>query len=202
MQRVGETLPRLDSASREVHGLGQILRAPADDVWTGHDASETRVKAASAQGRLLDYRFVHFATHGQLGSGPGRPPALVLSLFETGPDGTQPANDGLFTIGEASAIKLNADLVVLSGCHTGRGAIALGEGVTGLARAFLGAGARGVLCSLWTLDDAEATETMLEIYRSILAGKEPAVALREAKLKMIHAGWPPFRWAPLILIGQ
>ena len=202
LRSLGENLPRLTAASREVHEAGKALGAPAEDVWTGLDASETRLKAASSQGRLADYRLVHFAIHGRLGSGPGRPPALVLSLYEAETDKRPPTNDGLLTIGEASAIKLNADLVVLSGCHTGRGEMALGEGVTGLARGFLNAGTRGVLCSLWTLDDEEATDSMLGIYRSIVAGQDHAVALGEAKRKMIRAGLPPFRWAPLILIGQ
>jgi CHAT domain-containing protein/tetratricopeptide (TPR) repeat protein len=202
LERLGEALPRLTSASREVREAGQTAGAPKEDLWIGLDASETRLKEASGQGRLSAYRFVHFATHGQLGSGSDRPPALVLSLTEGGPDVNSPANDGIFTIGEASALQLNADLVVLSGCHTARGELALGEGVTGLARAFLIAGTRGVVCSLWTLDDTDATDAMRQVYRSIVAGQPPAVALRQAKLKMIREGQTPFRWAPLILIGR
>ena len=201
-ERLGEDLPRLISASREVSEAGQALGAPIEDIWTGRDASETRLKTASARNQLLAYRFVHIATHGLLGAGPGRPPALVLSLAGDEPGSSQPEDDGLLTIGEVSALRLNADLIVLSGCRTGRGEVSAGEGVTGIARAFLCAGTRAVICSLWTVDDVEAARTMTDMYQRLAAGRETAVALREAKLKMILAGWPPSRWAPFILIGQ
>ena len=200
--RLAENLPRLTSGGRGIHEVGRILGEPAEDVWTGLDASETRLKAASSQGRLSDYRYIFISAHARLGSGPARPPALILSLFEVRLDGNHIANDGLLTIGEASALRLNADLVVLSGCHSGVGNLAHGEDVTSLGRAFMSAGARGVLCSLWIVEDTDGTETIVNIFRALAAGQKPAVALREAKLKMIRAGWPPFRWAPLILIGQ
>ena len=118
-----------------------------------------------------------------------------------GPDVDSVANDGVFQVPEAITLKLGADLVVLSGCPTARGDLALGEGVTGLARAFLVAGSRGVVCRLWILDDSEASEAMRRFYLSLVACQPPSEALRQAKLQMIREGQPPFRWAPLILIG-
>jgi CHAT domain-containing protein/tetratricopeptide (TPR) repeat protein len=201
-RRIGEPLPRLASTNREVREAGQTVGAPKEDIWMGFDASEARLKIASDQGRLADFRFLHFATHGQLGAGVDRPPSLILSLTDREKEQASPENEGILTIGEASSLHLNADMVVLSGCHTARGELDPGEGVTGLARAFLIAGTRGVACSLWILDDSEAAEAIRDVYKAIVAGETPARALRQVKLKMIRDGQTPFRWAPLILIGQ
>jgi CHAT domain-containing protein len=97
---------------------------------------------------------------------------------------------------------MNADLVVLSACRTGQGRLNNGEGVTGLARAFLYAGSRGVLSSLWSVDDAETAHFMTDLYGQLKEGKAAADAVREAKLKMIAEGKPPVFWAPFILIGE
>jgi CHAT domain-containing protein len=201
-ESLGEELPRLVFAGQEVTDAGRVLRAPAEDLWTGRDATEIRLETASARNQLVEYRFLHIATHGLLGAGPGRPPALVLSLAGEEPVSGELKEDGLLTIGEVGALRLNADLVVLSGCRTGRGEISAGEGVTGLARAFMYAGTRGVICSLWSVDDAETARTMTGMYQRLTVDCETAVALREAKLKMIRAGWSPSRWAPFILIGN
>jgi CHAT domain-containing protein len=103
---------------------------------------------------------------------------------------------------EVLNLKLNADLVVLSACRTGRGLLADGEGVTGLARAFLYAGSRGVLCSLWAVDDRETAQLMTAMYGGLKNRQPTAAALRAAKLEQIRAGKPPFYWAPFILIGE
>ena len=99
-------------------------------------------------------------------------------------------------------LKLNADLVVLSACETGKGRLYAGEGVTGLARAFLYAGSRGVVCSLWSVDDRETAELMTALYKQLRQGRASADALRQAKLAMIHADKPPVYWAPFILLGE
>ena len=111
-------------------------------------------------------------------------------------------NDGFLRLNEVTSLKLNADLVVLSACRSGQGELRYGEGVSGLARAFLYAGSRGVVCSLWSVADQETASLMTRLYGHLQAGQTARDALRAAKLEMIQAGKPPFFWAPFILIGE
>jgi CHAT domain-containing protein/tetratricopeptide (TPR) repeat protein len=200
----GEPYPRLRFTDQEAQAIRDLLGASGDDVLTGLQASEAAVKAASAKGLLARVRYVHFATHGILGLDTGQPPALVLSLV--GNDGARDAeggvNDGFLRLDEVTRLQLNADLVVLSACETGKGRLYAGEGVTGLARAFLSAGSRGVVCSLWAVDDRETATFMAQLYGGLKDGRAAADALRAAKLAMIRAGKPPVYWAPFILIGE
>src|SRR5262249_54274172 len=134
---------RLPATGDEVRAIGRLEGAGNDDVVTGVLASEGVVKAASERGVLSRKRDVHLATHGVLGSAPGGPPSLVLSLV--GNDGREELggpNDGFLTLPEVTHLKLNADLVVLSACETGKGDLRPGEGVVGLSRAFLYTGSR------------------------------------------------------------
>jgi tetratricopeptide (TPR) repeat protein/CHAT domain-containing protein len=200
----GEPYSRLHFSGEEVRAIRALLGASGSDVLTGLQATEAAVKAASEKGLLARARYVHFATHGILGLDTGQPPALVLSLV--GNDGQRDAeggvNDGFLRLDEVTRLKLNADLVVLSACETGKGRLYAGEGVTGLARAFLYAGSRGVLCSLWAVDDRETANLMTQMYAGLKDGKSAAEALRAAKLAMIREGKAPVYWAPFILIGD
>jgi CHAT domain-containing protein/tetratricopeptide (TPR) repeat protein len=195
---------RLVHSGAEVEAIARLLEAPADSVLTGPRALEAAVKEASTSGALAKARFVHFAAHGVLGLDRYQQPALVLSLV--GNDGDRDAeggvNDGFLRLDEVTRLRLNADLVVLSACRTGRGRRYAGEGVTGLARAFLYAGSRGVVCSLWSVDDRETAALMTQLYGGLKGGKPAADALRAAKLAMIRAGKPPVYWAPFVLIGE
>jgi tetratricopeptide (TPR) repeat protein len=188
---------RLPSASVEVEQLRRLWDAPSEAILVGPAATEAAVKAASAADELARYRYVHFATHGILGLTDATPPSLVLSLA-----GDQHGEDGFLTLGEVTGLRLNADLVVLSACQTGQGRLYNAEGVSGLARAFLYAGSRGVLCSLWRVDDEATAGLMTDIYAGLKEKKPAADALRDAQLKMITDGQPPLYWAPFILIGQ
>jgi CHAT domain-containing protein/tetratricopeptide (TPR) repeat protein len=203
-QGAGGSFRRLKASGDEVRAVARRLGAAADDVLTGAAALEVRVKEASASGRLARARYVHFATHGILGLDTGQPPALVLSLVgnDGQPDADGGVNDGFLRLDEVTRLQLNADLVVLSACETGRGRLYAGEGVTGLARAFLSAGSRGVVCSLWPVDDRETAAFMADLYGGLKNGQAAADALRAAKLKMIRAGKPPVYWAPFVLIGE
>jgi CHAT domain-containing protein/tetratricopeptide (TPR) repeat protein len=200
----GVPYPRLRLTGQEARAIRQLLGASNDDVLTGLEATEAAVKAASEKGLLARARYVHFATHGILGLDTGQPPALVLSLV--GNDGARDAeggvNDGFLRLDEVTRLRLNADLVVLSACETGKGRLYAGEGVTGLARAYLYAGSRGVVCSLWAVDDRETAAFMAQLYGGLKDGRAAADALRAAKLAMIRAGKPPVYWAPFILIGE
>jgi CHAT domain-containing protein len=121
---------------------------------------------------------------------------LVLSLVGTGEE------DGFLDLDEVTHLKLNADLVVLSACRTRQGRLHNGEGVRGLARAFLYAGCRGVVCSLWAVADQETAQLMTTMYGHLQKGQPAADALRAAKLALIKEGKPPVYWAPFILIGE
>jgi tetratricopeptide (TPR) repeat protein/CHAT domain-containing protein len=181
-----EKLGRLEGSGAEVERLRDILGAEPDEVLVGPAATEFALKYASASGRLARYRFVHFATHGLLGQSDGAPASLVFSLAVD-----QRGEDGFLQLHEVTGLKLNADLVVLSACRTGQGRVRSAEGVSSLARSFLYAGSRGVLCSLWPVDDQATVELMAELYSGLKAGLPSVDALREAQRKMIADGEPP-----------
>src|SRR5262249_30688363 len=155
----GAAFPRLAGSGQEVQRLRELLGAGPGDVLIGPGAAEAAVKRASQAGELARYRYVHFACHGVLGQGSGVKPALVLSL-----EGDQRGEDGLLRVDEVTGLRLNADLAVLSACQTGQGQVFRAEGVSGLARAFLFAGCRGVVCSLWRVDDEATSELMAGFY--------------------------------------
>jgi CHAT domain-containing protein/tetratricopeptide (TPR) repeat protein len=200
----GAPYPRLHFTGQEAAAIRDLLGASDKDVLTGLQASEAAVKAASAKGLLAQARYVHFATHGILGLDTGQPPALVLSLVGNDGKGDEEGgiNDGFLRLDEVTRLQLNADLVVLSACETGKGRLYAGEGVTGLARAFLYAGSRGVVASLWAVDDRETASFMTHLYGGLKDGQSAADALRAAKLAMIRDHKPPVYWAPFILIGE
>jgi len=104
-------------------------------------------------------------------------------------------------------LKLNADLVTLSGCKTGLGKLSRGEGLIGLTRAFLYAGASSLLVSLWSVDES-TSKLMKHFYQNLRKGQNKAAALRNAKLKLLKTRRNgisfahPYLWAPFILVGQ
>ena len=133
----------------------------------------------------------------------GTAAALVLSqrAVPKGEFGNEDA-ESFLRMDEITGLKLNADLVVLSACKSGQGRLRQGEGVTGLARAFLYAGSKGVVCSLWSVDDRETANLMVDFYGRLQAGKSAPEALRESQVAMIRDGKAPLYWAPFIVIGE
>jgi CHAT domain-containing protein len=197
----GDGFGRLAHTGEEVRAVARLLGAGPDSVLTGFGANLGNVRKAASDGRLGGARYVHLATHGVLGLGDGQQPALVLGL----PGGKPASGEGderLLKLEEVSGLRLNADLVVLSACRTGRGRLDPAEGVTGLARAFLAAGCRGVVCSLWEVDDQATARLMVRMYEGLQAGKPAAGALREARLALLREGLPPFSWAAFVLQGE
>ena len=180
----GKNFARLVHSRTEIQRIADVLKATKGSVFLDKSASESNIKQASASGRLARTRYVHLATHGILGFDIGRQPSLVLSLVGNDKE------DGFLQLDEVTSLKLNADLVVLSACRTGQGRMHHGEGVTGLARAFLYAGSKGVVCSLWSVDDRETADLMVDLYGHLGRGSSAADALREARLAMIRAGQP------------
>lgn len=192
---------RLRWTSREVGDVASALGVPAElpDVRLGVDASEHDIKALE----LTGYRYLHFATHGVLADDLPylKQPALVLAQV-----GDLKGEDGFLTMEEVMALRLGADLTVLSACQTGLGQKISGEGIVGLMRAFLYAGSRSVLVSLWRVEDEATAVLMGKFYQYIAQGLPSAEALSRSKqhLREERAGRfaHPFYWAPFILFAS
>jgi CHAT domain-containing protein len=189
----GLSIPPIPYTGIEARFLRRIVNS-GSRVYTGKDATEQRVKAAS----LNRFRVVHFATHGLVSQ---RWPARSALLLAAGADGVE---DGLLTVPEISRLHLASDLVVLSACRTARGQFLAGDGVQGLARAFFHAGSRAVLASLWDVDDDRTAVLMRRFYEQLERGLSQAEALRAAKLSMIREASTsaPRFWAGFILSGD
>jgi len=123
---------------------------------------------------------------------------VVLALDKGGRE------DGLLEVSEIMDLDLDCDLVVLSACRTGRGQLLSAEGFIGLSRAFLYAGARSVVVSLWNVDDMSTSELMKSFYGFLAEGKTNTEALRLAKEDTLKNGKEthPYYWAPFIITGQ
>jgi CHAT domain-containing protein len=118
---------------------------------------------------------------------------------------TSGGEDGIVTALEASGLDLSGtDLVVLSACETGFGAVRTGEGVYGLRRAFVMAGARTLIMSLWKVDDTATAELMSTFHRRLTEGQGKAEALRQAQLEIrrVHTWRHPFFWASFVSQGD
>ncbi len=193
----GGRFERLPGTAAEVRAIAERLGVPPETLLLGRDASETAVKRASGDGSLARARHVHFACHGVLGGGDGLMPGLVLAQV-----GNPEDEDGFLRLDEVANLKLNADLVVLSACQTGEGRAFRAEGVSSLARAFFFAGTRGVVASLWKVDDAATAKLMAALYDGLASGHPAADALRTAKLRLLADGHPPAHWAAFVYLGR
>jgi CHAT domain-containing protein len=189
-------LSRLEGSGDEAIAIRQILDAPDVLVEVGFNAN----RAFVLQGALASFRIIHFATHGFVDLHHPELSGLVLSLRnEKGQ-----RQNGYLRLGDIHQLKLSADLVVLSACDSARGKNLNSEGTIGLPRAFLFAGSRSVLASLWKVDDDAAVAFMKNFYERIKKGEIPSAALRGAQLEMSQGKrWSqPFYWAAFVLQGD
>ena len=150
---------------------------------------------------LSHYRIVHFATHGLLNSEHPELSGLVLSLV----DQQGRPQDGFLQLQDIYNLNLPADLVVLSACETGLGKEIRGEGLMGLTRGFMYAGASRVIASLWKVDDVATAELMERLYHGMLTkGLQPAAALRQSQIEMWkQKRWEsPYYWAAFVIQGE
>jgi CHAT domain-containing protein len=158
-------------------------------------------RATVNQTDLSGFRYLHFATHGLLNSRRPELSGIVLSLVD---EQGQP-QDGFLRLHEIYNMKLNADLVVLSGCRTALGKEIKGEGLIGLTRGFMHAGAKSVMASLWGVEDRATAELMKRFYAGMLGeGLSPSAALcaaQRAMLKDKHRP-QPYYWAAFTLQGE
>jgi CHAT domain-containing protein len=156
---------------------------------------------AATDAGLSDYRVVHFATHGLLDSNNPELSGVVLSLV----DQRGQSQNGFLRLHEIYNLKLPVELVVLSACRTGLGKDIRGEGLVGLTRGFMYAGAARIVASMWKVDDAATANLMKGFYRAMFVrGMRPAAALREAQVEMWRQKrWrSPYYWAAFVLQGE
>jgi CHAT domain-containing protein len=158
-------------------------------------------RAAAMSPELGRYRVVHFATHGVFDNDSPGMSGIMLSLF----DSRGRPQDGFLRVHDIYRLHLPADLVVLSACSTALGRNVSGEGLVGVVRGFMYAGAKRVVASLWKVDDEATGELMRRFYEGMLVNRLPAAAaLREAQLGVWRqARWTsPYYWAAFSLQGE
>jgi CHAT domain-containing protein/Tfp pilus assembly protein PilF len=191
----GFNFTQLPNTRSEVLEISGLFPQGQSRVFLGSEAREEIVKSE----QLDQYRYIHFATHALIDDkSPGRS-GIVLSL------GDDSKEDGVLQMREIMRLKVNVSLVTLSACSTGLGKLYDGEGIVGLTRAFLYAGADSVVVSLWNVNDYATADLMKDFYRNLTRGMTKDDALRQAKLAMLKSRgeWRhPYFWAPFVLIGE
>lgn len=192
----GNELRQLPYTRIEVNEIASLFPAPDRRVFLGVEAQEQNVKATP----LGQYRYVHFAAHGIIDEDHPARSGIMLSV------GTGSSEDGMLQMSEVLRLKLNADLVTLSACRTGLGKLLNGEGMIGLTRSFLYAGAESVAVSLWSVNDIATASLMKSFYKHLQAGKAKDEALQAAKLELLKGPqrtWRhPYYWAAFVLAGN
>ena len=181
---------QLPGARKEVEMIGRILN---HTPLIGEMATKEKVLE-----RMSSVALVHIAAHGKLDTGE-----VILAANTTRKNSQPEENDYVMTMKDVLEAGLRARLVVLSCCHSGRGEV-MAEGVVGIARAFLGAGARSVVVALWAIDDEGTLEFMSFFYDELARGKKASEALQQA-MKCMREGemFKEVRfWAPFVLIGD
>jgi CHAT domain-containing protein len=183
----------LPGAEQEVTAIAALTGSGQSRVLIGRQASEAAFRASAA-----NYRTLHLATHGILDN--QQPLYSYLRLARTGP---APDTDGRLEAHEILEMSLNADLAVLSACHTADGKISAGEGIVGMSWAFFVAGCRATVVSQWAVNSEATAALMAHFYRGLAQGQTPAQALRGASLALRQEARyrQPFYWAGFVLLG-
>lgn len=180
-------IQQLVGAEQEAKEIAQILNTKA---IIGDQPTKSNILQ-----RMPNARIIHLATHGLLDDVKklGIPGAIVLA-----PAGK---DNGLLTASEILDLKLNAELVVLSACDTGQGKLT-GDGVVGLSRSLITAGAPSIIVTLWKIPDTSSALLMTEFYKNLQRRSDKATALRAAMLTTINKYPNPIDWAAFTLIGE
>jgi CHAT domain-containing protein len=189
-----EPLRDLPESIDEVRSAGKIFGS-SSVLLLGRDATDAAFKAEP----LDRFKIIHIAAHGI--ASPIFPDRAALVLTED----LAHHDDGLLQARDIQRLHLNAARVTLSACDTGAGRLEGEEGFESIERAFLFAGARSVLASLWTASDIYTTDLMEAFYRNLAAGQDEAEALRNAKLSLLteyRSQARPFYWAGFTLVGD
>jgi CHAT domain-containing protein len=188
---------RLKFTRKEAQIIQSLFPANARTEYLDFEAN----RATATNQNLSEYKIIHFATHGFANSDHPELSGIILSLVD---EKGNPLN-GFLRLTDIFNLKLAADLVVLSACQTGMGQNIQGEGLVGLTRGFMYAGAQRVVVSLWSVDDERTATLMSSFYQAMLQkGLTPAAALRAAQLEMLkQEKWKsPYYWAAFTLQGE
>jgi CHAT domain-containing protein len=190
-----DNLNDLPGTETEVNTISKLFQSKniPNRIFLNNQANETEIKS----GKLKDYSLIHFATHGIVDE---TSPELSRIYLQSDSE----AEDGNLFAGEIYNLQLNANLVSLSACQTGLGKISKGEGVIGLSRALVYAGAKNIIVSFWSVADESTAELMTDFYKYLLENPSASYSsdLRQAKLGMLNSKYAsPYYWAPFILIG-
>ena len=189
-------LPGTASEAEQIRGLASGAGRSAE-VLTGMRASESELASRD----LRPYRVLHFATHGLLNAERPQFTGVVLSLV-----GNRAGADGFLRVDEVYNLRLGSPLVMLSACESGLGREKRGEGVMGLTRAFMYAGAPTVGVTLWSVSDRATVDLMASFYQSLLGASPapPSAALGAARRTMLarKETSAPYFWAPFVLVGD
>ena len=232
----GQQISSLPASENEVNDIFELFKNKKQSALakTHKFANEAFIKSDT----ISQYRFIHIATHGFVNSFKPELSGILLAQdttqnlqgfdkkhprfhWQTTKDslvsepfinknlgGLNTPEDGILYSGEIYNLKLNADLVVLSACETGLGQMKRGEGVIGLTRALMYAGADNLIVSLWKVADESTNKLMVDFYKETLSNRKDSGRFRKhltnAKRKMIKNGKyaHPFYWSPFILIGK
>jgi CHAT domain-containing protein/Tfp pilus assembly protein PilF len=188
------SLSRLPFTAEEVQGISRYFPKDSRKILLREQAREEEAKSAEAE----KFKIVHFAVHGFFDEQRPRRSGLILSAIGQGEE------DGFLQINEIFNLKLSADLVVLSACQTALGQLTRGEGIVGLARAFMYAGTPSLVASLWNINDKASADFMVAFYSFLKEGESKSQALRNTKLGMAASEKysHPYYWAPFILVGE
>jgi CHAT domain-containing protein len=190
----GMELHDLPQTRDEVEKIGKIVGGDAV-ILLGKDATETAFKKQP----LDQFRVLHLAVHGFADTQYPERSALILGADPKSGD------DGLLQVREIVRLRLNAELTTLSACDTGVGKLQGQEGVSNLVEAFLVAGSKSVVASLWSADDTFASALMDRFYQRLGEGEDTSSALRSAKLDLLAKYGDqvsPFYWAAFVAVGE
>ena len=198
-EQAGYKIPPLPGTRIEVTDIGKVFGLTTDspNLKLASAATKSALKRLDKSGELGQYKYLHFATHGILADdvpAVGQPALILAGDSES---------DGFLTMKEIQGLRVNADLVVLSACQTGLGKQMTGEGVMGMARAFMVAGASSVVVSLWSVADESTAMLMQHFYAHLVQehrGKGEALQLAREELRERYPD--PYFWAPFVLIGE
>lgn len=191
-----DNLNELPGTESEVKSISQLFASKQmkNTLYLGKDANEQHIKSES----LKDYSLIHFATHGVVDE---TDPELSRIFLQN----SSGSEDGNLFAGEIYNLEMDANLVTLSACQTGLGKISKGEGVIGLSRALVYAGAKNIMVSFWSVADESTSELMKDFYQKLLDNPNAGYSesLRQAKLKLMKNDKynAPYYWGPFILIG-
>ncbi len=187
LSQFGKRARTLESSADEVEYVRRAFDSRGTTLWQS-DATRQKFLELDAAEELRRFDLVHLSTHAVFdGMSPHQSRVLL--------------HDDNLTALDILELTLNARLVTLSACQTALGKHGRGDEMLRLARAFMYAGARSLLASLWSVEDGSAGELMRRFYEHLAKGSTAALALRQSQVEMLQEGRPAYQWAPFLLIG-